>query len=185
MKLKNIVSILLLLFILTPSFLSAQDQRLVKTKVADVLALLPATDNQQAARLFKEIINLGDEGLMLVTDGVQPNGMAEGISSRYAVSLLSHYATTKEEKAKIERAYLAALKKASNAEVKAYFMDNLKLVGSNESVNVLKEYIADKESYDPAISALVSIGTEDARKVLLSALPNQSAGTQVRLIKQR
>lgn len=183
MKIKNITHILLLLFILAPLFLSAQDQRLVKTKVADVLALLPATDNQQAARLFKEIIALGDEGLMLVTDGVQPNGMAEGISSRYAVSLLTHYATTKEEKAKIERTYMTALKKATNAEVKAYFMDNLKLVGSNESVNVLKDYIGDKESYDPAISTLVSIGTEDARKALVNALPNQSATTQVRLIK--
>ena len=183
MKLKNITRIIFLLLILAPLFLTAQDQRSVKTKVADVLALLPAMDSLQAARLFKEIINLGDEGLILVTDGVQPNGMEEGISSRYAVSLLTHYATTKEEKAKIERAYLAALKKASNAEVKAYFMDNLKLVGSNESVNILKEYIGDKESYDPAISALVSIDTEDARKVLLSSLPNQSAGTQIRLIK--
>jgi len=183
MKLKNIVSILLLSFILAPLFLSAQDQRLVKTKVADVLALLPANDNQQAARLFKEIISLGDEGLLLVTDGVQPNGMEEGISSRYAVSLLTHYATTKEEKAIIERTYLTALKKATNAEIKAYFMDNLKLVGSGESVNVLKEYIGDKESYDPAISTLVAIGSEDVRKSLLNALQNQSASIQVRLIK--
>jgi len=183
MKIKNITRIILLLFILAPLFLSAQDQRLVKTKVADVLALLPASDNQQAARLFKEIITLGDEGLMLVTDGVQPNGMAEGISSRYAVSLLTHYVTTKEDKAKIERAYLAALKKATDAEVKAYFMDNLKLVGSNESVTVLKEYIGNQESYDPAISTLVAIGSEDARKSLLNALPNQSAPAQVRLIK--
>ncbi len=183
MKIKNNIRIILLLFLLAPLLLSAQDQRLVKTKVADVLALLPVNDNQQAARLFKEIITLGDEGLMLVTDGVQPNGVAEGISSRYAVSLLTHYATTKEEKAKIEKTYLAALKKATNAEVKAYFMDNLKLVGSNESVSLLKEYIGDKESFDPAISTLVSIGTEDARKALLNALSNASAPTQVRLIK--
>ncbi len=183
MKIKNITRIILLLFILAPLFLSAQDQRLVKTKVADVLALLPANDNEQAARLFKEIISLGDEGLMLVTDGVQPNGMEDGISSRYAVSLLTHYATTKDEKGKIEKTYLAALKKTTIAEVRAYFMDNLKLVGSNESVNVLKDYISDKESYDPAISTLVSIGTEDARKALLNALPKQSANIQVRLIK--
>ena len=81
--------------------LNAKDQRLVKTKVADVLALLPATDNQQASRLFQELINLGDEGLIMVTEKVQPNGNAEGVASRYAVSLLTHYATTKEEKAKI------------------------------------------------------------------------------------
>ncbi len=183
MKINKISHIIFLLLILAPLFLVAQDQRLVKTKVADALALLPASDNQQAARVFQDLVNLGDEGLMLVTDGVQPNGIEEGIPSRYAVSLLTHYATTKEHKAKIERAYLAALKKATNTEVKAYFMDNLKVVGSNESVAVLKEYIGDKESFDPAISTLVSIGTEDARKAIMNALPSQSASTQVRLIK--
>lgn len=183
MKIKNISRNILLLLILAPLFLSAQDQRLTKTKVADALALLPATDNQQAARIFQDLINLGDEGLQLVTEGVQPNGIVEGIPSRYAVSLLTHYATTKEQKAKIERAYLATLKKSTNTEVKAYFMDNLKVVGSNESVPVLKEYISDKESYDPAISTLVRIGSEDASKALMNALPNQQVSTQVRLIK--
>ncbi len=183
MKIKNISRIILLLLILAPLFLSAQDLRLTKTKVADALALLPATDNQQAARIFQDLINLGDEGLQGVTEGVQPNGIAEGIPSRYAVSLLTHYATTKEQKAKIERAYLAALKKSTNTEVKASFMDNLKVIGSNESVAVLAEYISDKESYDPAISTLVRIGSEDAGKALLNALPNQPASTQVRLIK--
>lgn len=183
MKINKITRIIFLMFILAPLFLSAQDQRLVKTKVADALALLPATDSPQAARIFQDLINLGDEGLQLVTDGVQPNGVAEGIPSRYAVSLLTHYATTKDQKTKIERAYLAALKKATNTEVKAYFMDNLKVVGSNESVAVLKEYIGDKESYDPAISTLVRIGSEDASKALMNALPNQPTSTQVRLIK--
>ena len=140
MKLTNIKLIFFLFLLLAPNLLGAQDQRLLKTKVADVLALLPASDNQQAERLFKELIILGDEGLHLVTDDVQPNGVDEGIPSRYAVSLLTHYATTKEDKAKIERAYLAALKTSSNVEVKAYFMDNLKVVGSNESINVLRVY---------------------------------------------
>jgi len=183
MKINTISRTLFLLLILAPLFLVAQDQRLVKTKVADAMALLPARDNHQAARVYQDLVTLGDEGLLLVTDGVQPNGIDEGIPYRYAVSLLTHYANTQQEKAKIERAYLVALKKAGNAEVKAYFMDNLKLVGSNESVSVLTAFISDKESYDPAISTLVSIGSEDARKAIMNALPGQSASTQVRLIK--
>jgi hypothetical protein len=67
---------------------------------------------------------------------VQPNGKAEGVASRYAVSLLTHYATTKEEKARIEKIYLSALSKANDSEVKAYFVSNLKLIGSNESMSV-------------------------------------------------
>ena len=114
MRLYKITPLFFLLLIFVPLFLSAQDQRLVKTKVADVLALLPAADNQQATRIFKEVVNLGSDGLLLITDGVQPNGVEEGIPFRYAVSLLTHYSTTKEEKAKIEQAYLVALKKSIN-----------------------------------------------------------------------
>ncbi len=174
---------ILLLFILVPLLLPAQDQRLTKTKVADALALLPANNSEQASRLFQEIMNLGDEGLMMITDGVQPNGNDAGTASRYAVSLLTHHAATKEEKLRIESAYLVALKKGASKEVKAYFMDNLKLVGSNESVIVLKEYIADQVLSDQAVSALTSIGTPDARQVLTNALPSSPAAIQMKLIK--
>lgn len=174
---------ILLLFILVPLLLPAQDQRLTKTKVADALALLPANNSEQASRLFQEIMNLGDEGLMMITDGVQPNGNEAGTASRYAVSLITHHAATKEEKVRIEHAYLVALKKGTNTEVRAYFIDNLKLVGSNESVNVLKEYIADQDLSDQAVSALTSIGTPDARQGLTNALPSSPAPTQVKLIK--
>ena len=102
MKLNKITRIIFLL-LLAPLLLPAQDQRLVKTKVADVLALLPASDNQQAARLFQETVSLGDEGLQILTDGVQPNGVAQGVPFRYAVSLLTHYAISKDDKAKIEQ----------------------------------------------------------------------------------
>ncbi len=175
--------ITLLFLILAPLFMQAQDQRLVKTKVADVLALLPAGDNQQASRLYKELLNLGDEGLVMVTDGVLPNGQTEGIASRYAVSLLTHYSTSKDEKARIEKVYLNALSKSTDTEVKAYFISNLKLIGSGESVKALAGYIANSDLFDPAVSALVSIGTPETRQALLDALANQPAPTQVKLIK--
>jgi hypothetical protein len=161
----------------------AQDQRLLKTKVADVLALLPATDNEQGKRLFRELLTLGDEGMVMIMNGVVPNGNAEGTSSRYAVSLLTHYVTSAEDKTKIENAYLVALSKASDPEVKAYFISNLKLVGSNESVKALANYIGDKDLFDPAVSALVSINTPDAKQVLLTNLDTQSPDIQVKLTK--
>ena len=77
---------------------AAQDQRLLKTKVADVLALLPAADNEQGKRLFHELLNLGDEGMVMIMNGVVPNGNVEGTSSRYAVSLLTHYVTSADDK---------------------------------------------------------------------------------------
>ncbi len=182
MKLNKIFIPILFLLLLATYVGTAQDKRTVKTKVADVLALLPANDNPQANRLFHELLNIGDEGLALVTDQVQPNGKEEGVSTRFAVSLLTHYATTKEEKAKIEQVYLSALSKPNSTEVKAYFISNLKLIGSDASVKSLATYLSDKELFDPAISALVTIGTIDARQVLMNAL-SSSTVAKARLIK--
>ena len=183
MKLNRYLRIHILLLLLVPFLLAAQDNRSAKTKVADLLALLPATDSQQANRLFQELIGFGDEGLMILTDGVVPNGMIAGTPFRYGVSLLTRYATTEAQKQQIERAYLAALGKADDAEVKAYFMDNLKLVGSNVSVKTLAAYAGDKGLSDKAISTLVSIGTQDACQGLTTALDNEDSEIQARVIK--
>lgn len=178
------IRIYFLLFLLTLCFqVVAQDQRLLKTKVADVLALLPANNHEQSERLFKELMNLGDEGMVMVMDGVAPNGNAAGVSSRYAVSLLTHHVTSPEDKAKIEGAYLIALSKATDNEVKAYFITNLKLVGSNESVKALTSYIKDKELFDFAISALVSINTPDAKQALFNNLNGSDPDVQIKLTK--
>ncbi len=174
MKLKRITILTLIWVVLTSSIINGQDNRTIQTQVADVLALLPAGDNQEATRLFKKMMNLNDEGLMMVTDRVLPNGKQEGIGPRYAVSLLTHHAATKEEKARIEKIYLSSLSKSRETEVKAYFIDNLKLIGSNSSVKPLTEQITDKALSNQAISALVSIGTSEAREALLNALNNNA-----------
>ncbi|MEO5602042.1 MAG: DUF1080 domain-containing protein [Cyclobacteriaceae bacterium] len=184
MKFNKIVFLALTWAVLSLSLVTAQDNRSINTQVADALALLPAKDNQEADKLYQSLVNMSDEGLAVLTGRVQPNGQVAGIAPRYAVSLLTHHASTKEEKARIENAYISALTKASDTEVKAYFIDNLKLIGSNASVATLAQIIADKDLMDQAVSALVRIGTPDASKALLKALnSNSSPDAQARLLK--
>ena len=184
MKLKYIPLLLLLWLVVLIPVANAQDARTQQTRVADVLALFPAKDNSEADRLFRDLMNLNEEGLRMVTERVLPNGKEEGVAPRYAVSLLTHHAATIQEKARIENAFLKALESSSNSEVKAYFIDNLKVIGSNASVKTLEQRISDKDLAQQAISALVSIATPDASTALLSALEqNSSAHAQARLIQ--
>ncbi|HET9485916.1 MAG TPA: DUF1080 domain-containing protein [Chryseosolibacter sp.] len=184
MKFKNISLTALIWMVLLSLVAQAQDNRTQQTQVADVLALLPAKDNKEADRLFRDLIALSDEGLGMVTDRVVPNGNEEGVAPRYAVSLLTHHVSSKQEKARIENAYLKALNKATDTEVKAYFIDNLKVVGSNASVNPLAALIANEGLTQQAISALVSIGTAEAGQALANALKsNTSAHAEARLIQ--
>ena len=184
MKLRFIYLIFLFCLALAIPASYAQENRTQQTKVADILALLPAETSDDADRLFKELISLNDDGLALLTARVLPNGQEEGVAPRFAVSLLTHHAASKQEKARIENAYLEALEKASDTEVKAYFIDNLKVIGSNNAVKTLTAKIAEKDLMQQAISALVSIGTPEATAALFSALEKSSdASTQARLIK--
>jgi hypothetical protein len=161
----------------------AQDNRTQTTRVADVLALFPAKDNAEADRLFQDVINLDDEGLGIITSMVMPSGHEEGVAPRFAVSLLTRHASSREQKARIERAYLKALEKAADTEVKAYFIDNLKIIGSNASVKKLAELIGKEGLSDQAISALMSVNTNEAKTALQSALQQSNAPeTQSRLI---
>ncbi len=183
MRLNIFLLRIVLLLILLPVALKAQENRTTKTRVADVLTLLPADNHDEAKRLFKQVLDLNDDGLAMITEGVKPNGLAEGIANRYAVSLLTHYATTKEEKSRIETAYLAALSKSTDPEVKAYFIYNLQLVGSDQSVKQVGSFISDKDVANHAIGTLVTIGTQQATETLYAALASQQGDTQIRLIK--
>lgn len=171
---KNILLLFLLWIILVSPMAYAQEGRTVQTQVADVLALLPAKNNSEADRLFDELMDISDEGLAIVTSQVLPSGHEEGVAARYAVALLTHYATTKQEKNRIERIYLAALNEADDTEVKAYFIDNLKLVGSNASINALVERIGEEGLTNQAISALQNNGSAEASAALLAALESSA-----------
>lgn len=184
MKLKFSALILLFWIVILIPVANAQDNRTPETKVADVLAVLPAETNEEANRLYRQLVSLNDEGLSMLMGRVLPNGNEEGVAPRFAVSLLTHHASSKEDKARIEKAYLKALENADDTEVQAYFIDNLKIVGSNASIKPLSEKIGDEGLSQQAISALVSIGTKEAGDALLSTL-QQSKGTaaQARIIQ--
>lgn len=179
----NICKRLLLLLALSPLALVAWGQSTGNSKLDKILSSLPAKNGREEQLYFQELISLGDDGLSLLTTGVLPNGKEEGVRARYGVALLTHTATTAKERAILEKIYLGALSKTQDAEVKAYFISNLKLIGSEASVEALASYISDKELYDPAISAMVTIGGNAVKQTLAAALAGSSPETQVKIIK--
>ncbi len=182
MKFNNTSLIVLLFALAAPAF--AQDSRTNQTRVADILTLLPAGTTGDAGRIFKDLVGLNDEGLDLITSQVLPNGRSEGIPARYAVSLLTHHASNPAEKARIELAYLRALERSDNTEVSSYFIDNLKIIGSDASVKTLTDYVRDHGLAQQAIGALVSIGSPAAREALQTALAGNNTGATLNRLIQ-
>ncbi|RAJ10075.1 uncharacterized protein DUF1080 [Arenibacter echinorum] len=152
--------------------ISAQDNRTLDTKVADILMQLPTEDLGHSDRLMQEIIDLGEDGILKITDKLVPLGTGDDTKARYAIQSVAIYSGGEESKIQngvVENALLNALGSASNNEVKTFLMDRLIYVGTDVSVPALSKYLSNNDLFKPALAALTAIGTTDASLAILEA----------------
>lgn len=171
---KNILIAFLALFLVTPAF--AQDNRLLQTKVADVLAQFPAQNSEHTAKLMTQMLETGADGLAKFCDLVVPSGTGNDSQVRMALESLAQYAGSKNHEADrklVEGALLSAIEKASDKEVKAFLIRRLQYCGSSESVVLLGKSLNSTDLYAPALAALESIGTREAGAVILKLMQDK------------
>ena len=72
-----IISFTLLLLALTSY---AQDERTIETKVADLLARLPANDLNITDKLMGDMLSLGESGINQICDQIIPAGTGDDLS---------------------------------------------------------------------------------------------------------
>jgi HEAT repeat protein len=164
----------------------SQINRTTETKVADILAQMPTDDLKHRDRVVAEMVTLGEKGLQLFTDGVIPPGTGDDTAVRFALNGLVRYASAFgrfEEKAITEAALLKALTKASDKEVKAFFIHQLKLVAEDKSVEAVSDYIQDERLGAPAIQLLLTVGSPAAEKQLITALSRSQGENKVAIVK--
>ena len=153
--------------------MNAQDVRTIETRVADLLARLPADNQNLTARLMEEMYSLGDEGTSLICSQVIPAGTGDDTKARYAISTLTgHLSADKDNirKSVWEKQCIRFMKAADEREVRAFFMKQLNLVGSDTAVVALADYVRNAEICDDAVMALQSVGSDEAHKLLASAI---------------
>jgi hypothetical protein len=115
---KNIGVLMLFVGTLT---MNAQDNRTLDTKVADILMQLPTEDLGHSDRLMQEIIDLGQDGILKITDKLVPLGTGDDTKARYAIQSVAIYSGGQQPTIQnniVENALLNALGSASNNEVK-------------------------------------------------------------------
>ncbi|MRR18883.1 DUF1080 domain-containing protein [bacterium] len=153
--------------------LNAQDVRTLETRVADLLARMPADSRELTVRLMEEMYSLGDDGTAIICGQVLPAGRGDDVRARYAVSsLTAHLSGDREDDRKLvwERQCIRFMKAAAEKEVKVFFMRQLNLIGSDAAVGALADYAGSPETCDDAVMALQSIGSDAALGLLASVL---------------
>ncbi|MBC8767518.1 DUF1080 domain-containing protein [Arenibacter sp. BSSL-BM3] len=180
---KNIGVLMLFLGTLT---ISAQDNRTLDTKVADILMQLPTEDLGHSDRLMQEIIDLGATGILKFTEKLVPLGSGDDTKARYAIQSVAIYSGGQQSKIQsgvVESALLKALESSTNKEVKTFLMDRLIYVGTEASVPVLSKYLSNNDLFKPALAALTSIGTTDAALAILEATEVEDVNKQAAFIE--
>jgi HEAT repeat protein len=181
---KNILTVILALFLMSPAF--AQDNRLLQTKVADVLAQFPAQNGDHTAKLMEQILETGAPGIASFCDMVVAPGTGDDTQARMALESLAQFAggpNHEKEKKVVEGALLAAIEKASDKEVKAFFIRRLQYCGSSESIVSLAKYLNSADLYAPVLAALESIGTREAGAVILKLVQDKKDLQQLAMVK--
>ena len=170
----KILTFFLALFLIAPSF--AQDNRLLETKVADILAQFPAQNLDYAGKLMVQIVETGAPGIAKFCDLVVPPGTGNDTQARMALESLAQYAgapSHTSDRSLVENGLLAALDKATDKEVKAFFIRRLQYCGSSASVAALEKYLNSADSYAPALAALTSIGSTEAGAMILKNIQDK------------
>ena len=153
--------------------LNAQDVRTLETRVADLLARLPA-DNRSLPPPYGGNVRRWEmrEHPIFADRWCLP---AQVMTRRQGM-LFHHSRHTSpadkdnSRKRVWEKQCIRFMKAATDREVRAFFMKQLNLVGSDAAVEALADYAGNTEICDDAVMALQSVGSDEALRLLASAL---------------
>ncbi|WP_161890448.1 family 16 glycoside hydrolase [Pontibacter russatus] len=162
------------------------DKRTLATKIADLLAEMPANDTEQFNASMSEIAAMGKEGIVAMAGMMVDPEQGDNTGLEYALGGFSYYVVQpgQEEWRQLSvDAYCQALTAAGNEENKAFLIRQLQLVGNDAAVPCLQAYLSDARLCAPAAKALININTPKASQALLQALPKAQEDCQLTLVE--
>jgi HEAT repeat protein len=181
---------LLLLALLTLSTLGMgqrkNDQRTLTTRIADLLAELPAKDQEHLTASMGEMAAMGKDGLVEMAGMLSAPGKGDNSKLEYALGGFSYYVMQSERedwrKMSVD-AYCQSLSKVTDAENKAFLIRQLQMVGKDEAVACLKSYLGDSRLCGASARALSGIKSAASNQALLQALQGAQGDCQLSLVE--
>ncbi len=175
----------ILLFLLCVQ-LNAQDVRLLKTKIADILMQMPAKDATQVNKLMADIIGLGDEGLDEILTMLKPAGEGNDVTVRYALTSLARFNSQPghgNDWDWMQNHFIKAIQAQNNKGIQVYLINQLIVEANDNCVHDLKGYLNDKELGEAVIQLFTSIHSSAAENALAEALYSNPEFNLLSIIK--
>ena len=138
-----------------------------------ILAGLPTKNTTDRDAYAAQVLAAGPDALNTLLDQLVAPGTGNVTSVRLALDGIAKYSTRaggEADRALYSAAVLSALKTHTDKEVQAYLIRQLQLIGKDEAVETLAEYLGDDRLVEPAVAALLSNGSDTAAEALLDGL---------------
>jgi HEAT repeat protein len=150
-----------------------QDTGRLAARLDTLLAGLPADNSELTSGIMEEILSLGEEGTALLCSRIVPAGTGDDLRARYAVASLTATLTAesgKSRKRAWERQVIRFMRQSSDREVTAFFMKQLNLIGSDEAVVAMADYVIIPGLCEDAVMVLQAVDSQSAAELLSTAL---------------
>ncbi|SHE64762.1 HEAT repeat [Fodinibius roseus] len=155
-------------------------------KVTSRITDLPAVDQAEREWIFSELVAAGPSGINALTEMLVAPGSGDDTQARFAVNGISKYvsrAGAESERAMVEKVLIDELQSHRHPLVKVFLMEQLELIGSNESIPALQSFIGDDRLNESAVHALRAINTNRARQVLAEGISATEGEKRIAVIK--
>jgi hypothetical protein len=178
---KKILLTLVILFSLTVLKAQQNDPRIsaiLDKEPADKATELNANAEQTAA--------LGEAGIVNMLGMLQATGQGDNTKIFDAISGFSFYVTQKNRESwriLAVNAYSKAIAKVTDKENQAFIISQFQIVGKDDAIAPLKNYLADERLCDPAARALVKINSAASKAALLTALHDSQGKCRLSLVE--
>lgn len=154
--------------------------------VGDIVAKMPAKSPAEGTPLAAAIVKLGPTGLKELCGMITPPQNTGDAKARFALHGVALYVKrpgAETERAMVERALLDALASAGDADVKAFFIAQIQLAGSDTAAGPLGKLLGNERLCEPATRALLQIGTAGSVTQLRSALPGAKGSNLLTIVR--
>lgn len=183
---KNIYTLLALCLLMTQAMAQTDKNRTLATRVADLLAQVPADNAAKLDKNMAELAELGKPGIVQIASMLTAPGKGDNSKIQYALGGFS-YASMRSGKEAWRKmaaeAYAEALGRVNDTDSKAFLIYQLQTVGKEESVPALRSYLNNEKLAGPASRALARIGSSSAGSALLGALNGSTGSVQIAIIE--
>jgi len=147
---------------------------------------MPAGDIPTAGEAYVELLKMGSSGIGQVCDMIVPPGTGNDANARFLMSGVAFHvnrAGAEKERALVERVLLAALAKADDREVRAFFIRQLRWCGGDASAQALAPYLRTPELCEAAVFSLLSSRATGVEETVASALTSADAKVAATLLR--